>query len=359
MKTEDFPVTDRRTVSFENGELVLIDQTKLPEAFELIRTRDIDRIAQAIVSMEVRGAPAIGATAGYAMALAAEQSSASSPEDFLADLNEAKEKLEATRPTATNLFWALDRMMSFAEEHVSADLGRLSELMLEEAHRIADEDIEINTKISRFGNEVIFDGASIHTHCNCGATACVGVGTAVGAMVYAHTQGKRIHVYTDETRPRLQGAKINVWELEEAGVPYTLIPDNHAAYLMKQGKIDMVFIGADRVVANGDTAAKIGVYGAALAANHHDVPVYVFTPKSTIDMSIPSGDAIEIEERDPDEVRKVNGSLITLAEANVLNYAFDVTPHEMITALITEEGIIYPPFDEGLQEIFSTTTTGG
>lgn len=342
-----------RTVSFEDGRLVLIDQTKLPEKFELIRTRDLDRIAQAIVRLEVRGAPAIGATAAYAMALAAEQSQAGGKEEMLEALRKAKAALAATRPTAVNLFWALDRMMAFAEANIDQNLANLPALMLEEAQKIADEDYDINMTISRYGDKVIFDGACIHTHCNCGGLACVEVGTAMGAAIYAHQHGKRIHVYTDETRPRLQGAKLNVWELDRAGVPYTLIPDNHAAYLMKLGKIDMVFIGADRVVANGDTAAKIGVYSVCVAAKYHGIPVYVFTPRSTIDMQTPSGEGIEIEQRDPDEVRKINGSLITLPHANVLNYAFDITPHELITALITECGIIYPPFDEGLKKIFS------
>jgi methylthioribose-1-phosphate isomerase len=217
---------------------------------------------------------------------------------------------------------------------------------------MADEDISINQRMAEFGNDLIFDGATIHTHCNCGPLCAVDLGTAMAPVIYAHQQGKKIHVITDETRPRFQGAKLNAWELANAGVPYTLITDNHAAAIFAQGNTDMVMIGVDRVAANGDTAAKIGVYGLAILAKHFGVPFYAVSPLSTIDMTVASGQDIEIENRDPDEVRMVNGTYVTMPDANVVNYAFDVTPHELITAFVTEKGIVYPPYDVNFKELF-------
>lgn len=338
-----------RTVTYEYGKIVLIDQTALPHEFRLIKTDDLQRIAEAIQKMEVRGAPAIGVTAAFGMAIAAEQSAATSTTELLADLKKAKKLLGSTRPTAVNLFWALNHMITFAEAHL--DKENLPELMLAEAQRMADEDVSINQKLAEYGNEIIFDGATIHTHCNCGPLCAVDLGTAMAPVIYAHKQGKKIHVITDETRPRFQGAKLNAWELANAGVPYTLITDNHAAAMFAQKKTDMVMIGVDRVAANGDTAAKIGVYGLAILAKHFEVPFYAVSPTSTIDMDIAGGEEIEIENRDPDEVRMVNGTYVTMPDANVVNYAFDVTPHELITAFITEKGIVYPPFDENFRKL--------
>ena len=338
-----------RTVYYEEGKVVLIDQTSLPEKFQLIKTNQIPRLAEAIKTMEVRGAPAVGVTAAFGMALAAAQSHAASKAELLADLNTAKEILASTRPTTLNLHWALRHMMAFAEEHIDAD--NFAEIMLTEAQRMADEDVSINQKLAEYGNELIFDGATIHTHCNCGPLCAVDLGTAMAPVIYAHQQGKRIHVITDETRPRFQGAKLNAWELANAGVPYTLITDSHAAAMFAQGKTDMVMIGVDYVVANGDTAAKIGVFGLAILAKYFNVPFYAISPLSTIDMRIPSGDQIEIENRDPDEVRMVNDTYVTMPDANVVNYAFDVTPHELITAFVTEKGIIYPPFEENFKKL--------
>ncbi len=338
-----------RTVTYEYGKIVLIDQTALPHEFRLIKTDDLQRIAEAIQKMEVRGAPAIGVTAAFGMAIAAEQSAATSTTELLADLKKAQKLLGSTRPTAVNLFWALNHMITFAEAHL--DKENLPELMLAEAQRMADEDVSINQKLAEYGNEIIFDGATIHTHCNCGPLCAVDLGTAMAPVIYAHKQGKKIHVITDETRPRFQGAKLNAWELANAGVPYTLITDNHAAAMFAQKKTDMVMIGVDRVAANGDTAAKIGVYGLAILAKHFEVPFYAVSPTSTIDMDIAGGEEIEIENRDPDEVRMVNGTYVTMPDANVVNYAFDVTPHELITAFITEKGIVYPPFDENFRKL--------
>ncbi len=340
-----------RTVSFENGKVVLIDQTKIPHEFELIKTDDIKRIWHAINIMEVRGAPAIGVTAAYGFAITASKSKALTINELISELEEAKDYLGTSRPTATNLFWALNEMMKAAIAYDGEDPKELAKFLIEKAHKMADDDVSINEKLAIYGDSLIKDGDTIHTHCNCGPLCAVDLGTAMAPVILAHQNGKKIHVFTDETRPRFQGAKLNAWELSNAGVPYTLIPDNSAAYVMSQKKVDMVMIGVDRVASNGDTAAKIGVYGVALLAKAHNIPFYAVSPKSTIDMSLLCGADIPIEERDPDEVRKVNGTYVTMPDANVLNYAFDVTPNELITAIITEDGIVYPPFKENLKKI--------
>ncbi len=347
-----------RTVAWEDGKIVLIDQTRLPDQLALIRTDDIERVATAIRRLEVRGAPAIGVTAAYAMALAAMQSQARTKEGLLADLQKSRDFLASTRPTAINLFWALDHMLAFAGQKQSEGATDLGAVMLAEAERMAEEDIAICKRVAEIGAELIPDGANVLTHCNTGALATVGFGTAVSSAIVAYRQGKKVHVYTDETRPRLQGAKLNVWELANEGVPYTLITDNTAAWMMAQGKVDLIVIGPDRVVANGDTAAKIGVYGLAVLAKYHHIPLYAITPISTIDMKVASGKDIPIEERDPDEVRVINGQHITLPDAHVLNYAFDVTPNELITAIVTERGIVRPPYAESLRSLFAHPTQG-
>ena len=340
-----------RTVSWKNGKIVLIDQTRLPNSVEFIETDDLNRVATAIRRLEVRGAPAIGVTAAYAMALAAMQSRAREPQAVSMDLQRARDLLAATRPTATNLFWALDHMMAFAEEHLGNGSDGLAGAMLAEAQRMADEDVAINQRLAEIGSELIPDGARVLTHCNCGPLCAVDLGTAMAPVIYAHRQGKKLHVFTDETRPRLQGAKLNAWELAQAGVPYTLITDNTAAWIMNQHKVDLVMIGVDRVAANGDTAAKIGVYGLAVLAHYHHIPFYAISPTSTIDMKISTGSQIPIEERDPDEVRKVNDTWVTMPDANVANYAFDVTPNELITAIVTEFGIARQPYHPAFESM--------
>jgi methylthioribose-1-phosphate isomerase len=220
--------------------------------------------------------------------------------------------------------------------------------LLDEAERMADEDVRINQRLAELGNTLIPDEAVILTHCNCGPLCAVDLGTAMAPVIYAHNLGKKVHVFTDETRPLLQGARLNAWELANAGVPYTLITDNTAAWIMATRKVDLVMIGVDRVAANGDTAAKIGVYGLAVLAKHHKIPFYAVSPLSTIDINLPDGKDIPVEERDPDEVRHVFGTLITMPDANVANYAFDVTPNELITAIVTEAGIAYPPYTSSL-----------
>jgi len=342
-----------RTVSWKDNQVVMIDQTKLPYSFELIETRDLQRISDAIYKLELRGGPAIGVTVAYGMAIAAQDSKGLGKEEILKNLEEAKRILNC-RPTASNLVWGLDHMEAFAkkllDQDPSVDLGAA---LLAEAERLADDEIETNRKMAEFGIQVIPDThTNIVTHCNTGALCTVDFGHVMGTAFYAHEQGKKIHVYTDETRPRLQGAKLNVYELSERGVPYTLITDNTAAYLMQLGKIDMVMVGADRVVANGDSAAKVGVYGLAVLAKYHKIPFYMFATTATIDMKTPTGAGIHIEQRDPDEVRMINGVQITIPDANVANYAFDVTPNELFTAMITERGIIKPPYKEKFEKMF-------
>ncbi len=342
-----------RTVYWENESIMLVDQTALPGRYEQIKVTTIDRLARAIYLLEVRGAPAIGVSAAFGLALAARQSKAKDAASLMADIQSAHDVLAKTRPTATNLFWALGRMMKFARQHL-ADWQNLPQLMLNEAQRMADEDVSINERMARYGAELIADGAVIMTHCNCGPLCAVDIGTAMGPVIYAHNQGKRVHVYTDETRPLLQGARLNAWELANAGVPYTLITDNTAAWIMQtRKKIDMVMIGVDRVAANGDTAAKIGVYGLAVLAKHHGIPFYSVSPLSTIDMTLKTGTEIPIETRDPDEVRKVMGNYITMPDANVENYAFDVTPHELIAGVVTEFGVCRPPYEESFKQMFA------
>ena len=343
-----------RTVAWKDGKVILINQTRLPHEFSLIETNEIERIATAIRRLEVRGAPAIGVTAAYGMALVALQSQADSPEAAQIEFDQAYRLLAATRPTATNLFWALDHMRDFAKPFLkSKDWKRLGVRLLEEAERMADEDVSINQRLAELGATLIPDEAVILTHCNCGPLCAVDLGTAMAPVIYAHNKGKKLHVFTDETRPLLQGARLNAWELANAGVPYTLITDNTAAWILATRKVDLIMIGVDRVAANGDTAAKIGVYGLAVLAKYHQVPFYAVSPLSTIDFNLPNGKAIPVEERDPDEVRKVFGTPITMTDANVINYAFDVTPNELITAIVTEAGIAYPPYNSSLARLVS------
>ncbi len=338
-----------RTVSWNDGRVALVDQTALPERLVRIETDEVERVALAIRRLEVRGAPAIGVAAAYALALAAFRSPATCADGVLADLEAARRLLAATRPTATNLFWALDRMMAFARRRIASGTEGFAEALLAEAERMADRDVEVNRRLAEVGAKLVPDGARVLTHCNCGPLCAVDVGTAMAPVIHAHRTGRRVHVFTDETRPRLQGAKLNAWELAQAGVPYTLITDSTAGWLMRRGTVDMVMIGVDRVAANGDIAAKIGVYSLAVLARHHGVPFYAVSPLSTIDTAVASGAEIPVEERDPDEVRKVNGSWITMPDADVLNFAFDVTPNELITAFVTERGIVRPPYREAFE----------
>jgi methylthioribose-1-phosphate isomerase len=324
--------------------LVLIDQTRLPLE-EVERTcATWSEVADAIRTLVVRGAPAIGVAAAFGVALAARQSGAREFEGLLADLEEAIKGLGATRPTAVNLFWALERM----RRRILAGRGRpLPEIragLLAEAQAILDEDLAANRAMGAHGAALVPAGARILTHCNAGALATAGYGTAVGVIRAAHAEGKVALVWVDETRPVLQGSRLTAWEMVKEGIPHRLISDVAAASVMQRGEVDLVITGADRIAANGDTANKIGTYGVAVLARHHGIPFYVAAPFSSIDPAIASGASIVIEERDPAEVRSLGGRQTAPAESPVYNPAFDVTPAELIAAIITERGVYRPPY---------------
>lgn len=343
-----------RTVFWEENQLKMIDQRILPGRFEIVSYRDHASVAQAIKDMVVRGAPAIGAAAAFGLALAGYESASSSTRDLLADLQAASNTLKSARPTAINLAWAVDRVMG-----VAAGVGgersaeEIRQLVLEEAQRIADEDVEINKRMAEHGAALISDGDTIIHHCNTGALATVDWGTALGVIRTAHEQGKSIHVLVDETRPRLQGARLTAWELEQYGIPYEIIPDNTAGYFLKAGKAQKCFVGSDRTAANGDVANKIGTYMLALAAYDNGVPFYPVVPTSTIDLSLASGDLIPIEERDPQEVLGLEfmGERVAPRNAKARNIAFDVTPNRLVTGIVTENGVAYPPFEVSLKRL--------
>ncbi len=336
-----------RTIEMNNGVVKMIDQRKLPRQFEIVECRDYRAVAQAIKDMTIRGAPAIGAAAAFGLALAALESRATRREDLLRDLDIAEKILRATRPTAVNLMWALDRVMRAARA-AHLDGNGLRDLVVQEAQTIAEEDVAINTAMAKHGAALINDGDTILHHCNTGPLATVDVGTALGCIIEAHKQGKRVHVLVDETRPRLQGARLTAWELMQYGVPMTLIADNAAGYYMRAGQVQKCFVGSDRVAANGDVANKIGTYKIAVVAHENQIPFYAVMPTSTIDMNLPHGDLIPIEERDAREVTHIEGVPIAPEGVRVGNPAFDVTPHQYITALVTERGVVYPPFKENL-----------
>jgi methylthioribose-1-phosphate isomerase len=339
-----------KTLEFKDESLWLIDQTRLPLNPSLIECRNYLQVAEAIRSLRVRGAPAIGLAAAYGVVLAARSlaSSGLSGEPLRSGLYEAMQELGGTRPTAVNLFWALDRMRRLAEQRRELDAPSLADVLLSEADGMLREDDEANRSMGRYGAELIPDGAGVLTHCNTGALAAGALGTALGAFITAHQQGKQIHVWVDETRPLLQGARLTTWELQQAGVRFTLITDSMAGHFMARGDIHLAMVGADRIVANGDAANKIGTYGAAVLARAHDIPFYIVAPTSTIDLATRSGDDITIEERAPEEVTSFRGVRVAPEGTPAANPAFDVTPSRLIAAIVTEGGVVRPPFAEGL-----------
>ncbi|HEX5809614.1 MAG TPA: S-methyl-5-thioribose-1-phosphate isomerase [Anaerolineales bacterium] len=345
-----------RTVFWEDNQLKMIDQRILPGRFEIVSYSDHRSVANAITDMVVRGAPAIGAAAAFGLALAGYESASSSSRDLIADLQVAAATLKAARPTAVNLAWAVDRIMTSLSQRergwAEGEADALRQFILDEAQRIADEDVEINKRMAEHGAKLINDGDTIIHHCNTGALATVDWGTALGVIRTAHEQGKKIHVLVDETRPRLQGARLTAWELEQYGIPYEIISDNTSGYFLKAGKAQKVFFGADRVAANGDVANKIGTYMLSLAAHDNGVPAYSVVPTSTVDLSLPHGDLIPIEERDPEEVLglEFHGERVAPIEAEARNIAFDVTPNRLITGIVTENGVVYPPFEINLRK---------
>lgn len=341
-----------RTVDWQNNAVQMIDQRILPKRFEVLEYRDYREIAKAIKDMVVRGAPAIGAAGGFGMALAAWQSPARDRDSLLIDLAQAKEALDAARPTAVNLAWATSRLLDLAHHLALPNADDIRSSLLVEAKRIADQDVEINRRMAEHGATLIDDGDTVLHHCNTGALATVDYGTALGVIRMAHELGKRVHVLVDETRPRLQGARLTAWELKNLNIPFDLIADNAAGYFMYSGQVKAVFVGADRVAANGDAANKIGTYQLAVVAKENNVPFYVVAPTSTIDLSLPDGAHIPIEERPMSEVLnlEIDGEPVVPEGITARNPAFDVTPNRYLTAIVTENGVVRPPFLEGLRK---------
>ncbi len=333
---------DRHTFSW-------IDTRLIPWEEKAHETEDYRRVAQAIREMEIRGAPAIGVSAAFGLALAVVHSKAGSLDALLAEAREAKETLASTRPTAYNLFWALDRVWSRLAE--AEDVEDARRRVLDEAWRIYIEDVKGNIEIGRHGSKLIDDGDTVMTHCNTGALATAGFGTALGVIRYAWYEGKKIRVVTTETRPVLQGARLNVWELRKEGIPFKVIVDGAAGITLREGKADKVIVGADRIILTGHTANKIGTYMVALAAWHNQKPFYVAAPTSTF-QRVEDPSSIVIEERNPEEVRTIMGRFRILSkDVDVYNPSFDVTPPELITAFITEKGIVNPPYRENIEKI--------
>jgi methylthioribose-1-phosphate isomerase len=345
-----------RTVfwDFDKNQLCLIDQRRLPASLEVVSFDTCQAVAEAIKNMTVRGAPAIGVTAAFGLALAASESTARDAAGLYQDIQAAAATLRSTRPTAVNLAWALERELRVIGDQLEVkNTEELRVLALQEAQRMADQDVEINQRMGAHGAALIEDGDTIIHHCNTGALAVVDWGTALGVIRSAHAQGKRIHVLVDETRPRLQGSRLTAWELQQYGIPYEIISDNMAGYFLHSGQAQKVLFGADRIAANGDVANKIGTYMLALAAHDNGVPVYAVAPTSTVDLSLPDGSLIPIEERDQEEVLglQFRGELVAPRGARARNPAFDVTPNRLITAIVTENGIVYPPFDKNLPKV--------
>ena len=336
-------------ISYRDGAVKLIDQTRLPHDVVTLAICDYRQLADAIRTMKIRGAPAIGIAAAYGVVLGIQELEDEAELD--SRFEEIIETLKATRPTAVNLFWALKRMTRVSHTHRHAGLPDLKEKLLDEAKRIHDEDIEANRQIGRHGTELLPNDATILTHCNAGALATGGYGTALGVVRATREVGKLNKVFVDETRPRLQGARLTAWELKQDGIPFELITDSMAGSLMACGEVDAVIVGADRIAANGDTANKIGTYSLAVLAHYHGIPFYIAAPVSTIDGSIADGAKIPIEERDREEVTQIQAEQIAPTDIQVRNPAFDVTPAKLITAIITEKGVLKPPYIEEIEHV--------
>jgi methylthioribose-1-phosphate isomerase len=331
-------------IAWRNRSVIMIDQRKLPAQEIYLRCRTYIQVAQAIEKMVIRGAPAIGIAAAYGLVLGLMSLRADTDRSLERDFERIYKRLEQTRPTARNLFWALERMKAAYEKHRTQGLRALQKALLSEAQAIEREDAETNRLIGAYGRDVVGDGAAVLTHCNAGALATSAYGTALGVIRAAVEQGKKIRVFADETRPFLQGARLTCWELCRDGIPTVLITDSMAGWLMWKGEISVVVVGADRIARNGDTANKIGTYTVAVLAKENGVPFYVAAPTSTIDAAIEDGSGIPIEERQAEEVREIGGRCVTVPDIEVRNPAFDVTPAKYIAGIITERGIFRPPY---------------
>ncbi|MCI0446350.1 S-methyl-5-thioribose-1-phosphate isomerase [bacterium] len=336
-----------RTIEWKNGRVRMIDQRLLPGEETYREYKDYEEVAQAIETMVIRGAPAIGVAAAMGIALGM-QSIKSNPDQHFSQICD---RMSKTRPTAVNLFWAIERMKRVYAELKELPLEEIQGQLILEAQKILVEDIEANRQMGNFGNELIPEQASILTHCNAGALATGGFGTALGVIRAAVERGKKVQVFADETRPFLQGARLTAWELHQDKIPVTLITDNMAGYFMQQKNVDLVIVGADRIAGNGDVANKIGTYSVAVLANANKIPFYVAAPLSTVDLSLTSGNQIPIEERTAQEVVEIHGKRTAPDGIDVRHPAFDVTPNELVTAIITEKGIARPPYTESLRKL--------
>lgn len=340
-----------RTIQWRDDAVVMIDQTRLPAEEIYNEYTDFQGVAEAIRGMIIRGAPAIGVAAAMGVALGARDIIADTHESFFKQLDNVCDVLARTRPTAVNLFWAIQRMRRVAEANRDKDLHSIRAILKAEAISIEAEDLQICRSIGAHGEPLIKEGSTVLTHCNAGGLATAGYGTALGVIRAAHEAGKSIQVFADETRPWLQGARLTSWELMKDGIPVTLISDNMAGFFMKKGEIDCVVVGADRIAANGDTANKIGTYSVAVLARENRIPFYVAAPISTLDLTLRSGDEIPIEERSSQEVTHVQGTPLAPAGVKVRNPAFDVTPAKYITAIITEKGVVRGDYEAGLKAL--------
>ncbi len=342
-----------RTIAWSKNCLKLIDQTQLPARLRYLSIRHIKDLWCAIRTLQVRGAPAIGIAAAFGMYLGVRHSRAKSFKTFHRQLKKATAYLATARPTAVNLFWALDRMNSVAMKYANKPVGTIKKHLLREAIAMIEEDHKVCKALGDFGASLLKDNYAVLTHCNAGGLATAGYGTALAIIYRAVEQGRRIHVFVDETRPLLQGARLTTWELRQNNIPVTLICDNMAAWLLAQRRVHAILVGADRVAANGDIANKIGTYNLALLAYHHHIPFYVAAPLSSFDGTRPSGHSVPIEQRQSHEVTHIQSIRIAPRGISVYNPAFDITPHKFVTAIITEKGIIRPPFAKRIQKLLT------
>jgi methylthioribose-1-phosphate isomerase len=349
------------TIDWQGDVIVMVDQRKLPAQEVYVRCRTAQEVARAIRTMVIRGAPAIGVAAAMGIALGMRKSSAKGTRQYAVEFQKTCDMMATTRPTAVNLFWAIERMKrAFAEgAHAGQSPDELADRLEREARAIHDEDVANCRAMGRFGAAIVPDGARVLTHCNAGALATAGYGSALGVVRAAVEQGKRIAVIADETRPFLQGARLTAWELVRDGISTTVITESMAGPLMRAGDIDIVVVGADRIAANGDTANKIGTYTVAVLAHEHKIPFYVAAPLSTIDLSTPDGDQIPIEERDEREITHLGSARLTPEGVKIRNPAFDVTPYRYIAGIITEKGIFQPPYTESLKRAFEALAAKG
>ncbi len=344
-----------KTIEWKGNRVRMLDQRKLPREVRYLDCRSASSVAQAIRTMAIRGAPAIGVAAAMGIALAAQNARSSHPRVFAEAVGKVCREMRETRPTAVNLFWAVDRMERILNRVESDGVGETKKRMVREALQIFELDIEVNRKIGKYGRRLIKEGDGVLTHCNAGALATGGFGTALGVIYAARNEGKHFEVFVDETRPLLQGCRLTAWELVQEKIPATLITDNMAGAFMRKGLVNLVIVGADRIAANGDTANKIGTYGLAVLSRSHGIPFYVAAPTSTLDLSLASGEDIPIEERSVAEVTHFHGTPIAPKGVKAFNPAFDVTPHSLIQGIVTERGIIRKPFRKNLRKMFATS----